>query len=269
METSKKHDAWSNGSSYESYMGRWSRRIAAEFVDWLDKPPELDWLEIGCGSGALTSQILSIANPRRLDSVDPSEGFVQTTTENIVDDRLFVSVGNSEHLEFPDASKSVVVSGLVLNFIENRDLALSEMMRIVKPGGTVAFYVWDYPDAGVEFMRHFWSAAIQCDPDAIQFTEGKRFSWCNEGELKSIATNAELTNITSRAIEVPSIFNSFDDYWRPFTLGVGPAPGYCANLPAQKREEIRATLEKQLPQSADGSIHLNLRAWAVAGEVHT
>ena len=267
MEDSKKHDAWNDGSSYEGYMGRWSRKIAVEFVEWLNMPSELDWMEVGCGSGALTSSILSVANPRRLDSIDPSQGFVKTTVENVNDERLFASVGRSEHLEYADASKDVVVSGLVLNFVEDRDQSLAEMTRVVKPGGKVAFYVWDYPGAGVEFMRHFWNAAIQCDPNAQQFTEGKRFAWCNENELMSVCSSVGLLNPTSRAVEVPSVFDSFEDYWRPFTKGVGPAPGYCANLPADKQDEIRSTLQRQLPISEDGSIKLNLRAWAIAGEV--
>lgn len=247
-------------------MGRWSRKIAEEFIQWLDMPSELDWMEVGCGSGALTSSILSVANPRRLDSIDPSEGFVKTTVENVSDERLFVSIGHSEHLKNPNDSKDAVVSGLVLNFVESRDRSLAEMLRVAKPGGKVAFYVWDYPGAGVEFMRHFWNAATQCDPNAQQFTEGKRFSWCNENELMAISNSAGLRNLTSRAVEVRSEFESFEDYWQPFTMGVGPAPGYCSNLSTEKQNEIRSVLQQELPISKDGSIKLNLRAWAIAGE---
>ncbi len=261
----EQHDAWNDGSSYENYMGRWSRLIANRFIEWIDQAPNQDWMEVGCGSGALTSTILDQTNPRSVLAIDPSEGFVNTTLSNASDSRLSAKVGDGTSLGADDSSKDAVVSGLVLNFIPDQHKALSEMRRVSRPGGCVAFYVWDYPGAGVEFMRHFWNAAIEVDPEAVKFTEGTRFAYCNEDDLRTLAENAGLSNLKSRAIEVPSVFRSFDDYWLPFTLGVGPAPGYCANLPAAQREQIRAKLEADLPIAADGSIELNLRAWAISG----
>ena len=267
MDTSKKHDAWSDGSSYELYMGRWSRKIAVEFLKWLDKPVDLDWLEVGCGSGALTSAILKNASPTTLDAIDPSEGFVESTKRSVSDSRISVNIGTSEKLQFDNSSKDIVVSGLVLNFIDDKEKALAEMMRVARSTGTVAFYVWDYPGAGVEFMRYFWNAAVECDPEAKNFTEGARFSYCNEKDLLTIAKKAGLVNLKSTALEVLSVFNSFDDLWEPFTLGVGPAPGYCANLPSEQRDRIRETLYSHLPIQVDGSIQLKLRAWAISGNI--
>lgn len=266
MDASKRHDVWNDGTSYEAYMGRWSRRIAVQFVHWLDRPAALDWLEVGCGSGALTAAILSDGDPATLESIDSSEGFVETTRRNCTDSRLTVKCGDGEQLDVDDACKDVVVSGLVLNFIENRSKALAEMRRVARPDGTVGFYVWDYPGAGVEFMRHFWSAAIACDPEAGRFTEGSRFSFCTEVGLLELADGASLTRLRSTTIEVESLFASFDDFWHPFTLGVGPAPGYCASLSDDHRDRLRQTLVEQLPIQADGSIPLKLRAWAIAGQ---
>jgi ubiquinone/menaquinone biosynthesis C-methylase UbiE len=267
MDKSNKHDAWNDGASYESYMGRWSRKIAVEFLRWLDMSARLDWLEVGCGSGALTSTILTRTSPNTVHAIDPSEGFVEATNRSISDARLSVAVGKGDDLRFSDASMDIVVSGLVLNFIDNKEEALAEMVRVAKPSGKIAFYVWDYPGAGVEFMRYFWKAAVECDPEAEKYTEGQRFSYCNERDLLAIAGDAGLLRLKSTALEVASIFTSFDDYWQPFTLGVGPAPGYCAKLPEAQREKIRESLRSQLPIMEDGSIHLKLKAWAISGDV--
>ena len=160
MNESSRHDAWSAGDSYDAYMGRWSRQIATKFLDWLDKEKALDWLEVGCGTGALSESILSKCEPGSFLGIEQSEGFVAAARENIVDDRAEFQVGDAQDLALPEQSRDSVVSALVLNFIPDKEKALKEMIRVSRPGGTVAFYVWDYPGGGVEFMSAFWQAAI-------------------------------------------------------------------------------------------------------------
>lgn len=263
MTEDAKHDAWSAGDSYEAYMGRWSRKIASRFLDWVDAEDQLDWLDVGCGTGALSSTIMSRCNPRDLIGIEQSEGFVAAAQLNVSDGRATFEVGDAQALPLDDHSRDVVASALVLNFVPDIPKALSEMKRVARSGGTIAFYVWDYPGSGMEFMRAFWQAAISLDPSASEFAEGKRFPFCTPDGLTELATNAGLQSIECSAIEVPTVFENFDDYWRPFTLGAGPAPGYCVSLADEARERLRKKLDADLPRQDDGAIALSARAWAV------
>ena len=146
MDKTSRHDAWTAGDSYDTYMGRWSRPVALRFLGWLDLPGKLEWLELGCGTGALTDRIVRQCDPASVLAIEPSEGFLLKVREMISDARLDARKGDAESLrQFPDASRDVAVSGLVLNFVPDRLAALREMRRIVRPGGTVAFYVWFFP----------------------------------------------------------------------------------------------------------------------------
>lgn len=141
------------------------------------------------------------------------------------------------------------------------------MQRVVRPGGRIGAYVWDYPSGGVEFMNAFWKAAISLDSRAADLKEDKRFPNCTQYGLTRLMTDAGLSQVESVAIEVPTVFRDFDDYWRPFTLGAGPAPGYCVSLAPEAREQLKTTLSERLPRQQDGSIHLKTRAWALKAMV--
>jgi SAM-dependent methyltransferase len=263
MTEDAKHDAWSAGDSYEAYMGRRSRKVASRFLDWLDAEDDLDWLDVGCGTGALSSSILSRCNPRSLIGIEQSRGFVATAQRNVSDRRATFEIGDAQALPLDDRSRDVVASALVLNFVPDIPKALSEMKRVARSDGIIAFYVWDYPGGGMEFMRAFWQAAISLDSSASDFAEGKRFPFCTLDGLTELAAKAGLRSIVSTAIEIPTAFKNFEDYWHPFTLGAGPAPGYCVSLANDARERLRKKLEHDLPRREDGSIVLNARAWAL------
>jgi SAM-dependent methyltransferase len=263
MSESSRHDAWQAGDNYDIYMGRWSRRVAPRFLEWLGAGENLDWLDVGCGTGALSASILAKCNPRNLIAIDPSEGFLAKARLNVQDRRAEFRVGNAEALEFPPASRDVIVSALAVNFVPNRLKALRDMRTIVRPGGRIGFYVWDYPGGGIAFMRAFWQAATALDVNAAHLTEDRRFPFCNPEGLRDLATQAGLTEIECAPIEVATLFKDFDDYWRPFTLGAGPAPGYCVSLAPEARERLRDKLSRSLPRNFDGSIPLTARAWAI------
>lgn len=267
MAETSRHDAWQAGDSYEAYMGRWSRPIASRFLDWLGMPAGLDWLEVGCGTGALSSAILEQCIPRNLIAIDPSEGFLSKARQNVRDSRVEFRVGNAETLSLEAASRDVVASALVLNFVPDRVTALSEMKRVTRPEGTVGFYVWDYPGGGVEFMRAFWNAATALDSSASGLTEDRRFPFCTPEGLAELAEAAGLDAVEWTAIESPSVFRDFEDYWRPFTLGAGPAPGYCVSLDTEARQRLRDRLSDSLPRRKDGAIALSTRAWAFKARV--
>lgn len=257
-------DRWAAGDLYEPYVGRWSRLVARDFLGWLDAQSDLDWLEVGCGTGALTETIAGSCAPKRLVGIDASSGFLDFARHRLGPDRAEFREGDARNLPFHAAEFDRVVSGLVLNFVPDQQRAAAEMLRVARPGGEVALYVWDYA-AKMELIRFFWDAATALDPGAAEMDERKRFPICQPEALQRLFQAVGLVDLETRAIDVPTVFRDFDDYWSPFLGGQGPAPGYCMSLPDDTRMGLRERLRGCLPVRPDGSIHLVARAWAVRG----
>jgi SAM-dependent methyltransferase len=255
-------DRWTGGDDYESYVGRWSRGVAVEFVDWLDAAPGRSWLDLGCGTGALTTAILDRAEPAAVVGVDPSASFIDHARAATPDRHAVFLTGDALALPLASHSADLVVSGLVLNFIPDTSAALIECIRVARPGATIAAYVWDYAEK-MEPIRAFWDAAIALDPSVRELDEARRFPLCAPDELRALFTAAGLDAVADRTIDVVARFASFDDYWTPFLSGTGPAPGYCAGLPEEGREALRALLAERFPPARDGSITMTARAFAV------
>ncbi|WP_329003009.1 methyltransferase domain-containing protein [Kribbella sp. NBC_00709] len=250
---------WSSGGIYESYVGRWSRLVAAEFIDWLEQPAGLRWLDVGCGTGALTSTILRTADPSAVLGVDPSDGFVEYARQTVHDERASFDVRSAA--ELPDGPFDVVVSGLVLNFVPERVEALRRMREI---GSTVAVYVWDYA-GDMQLMRYFFDTMLALRPQDRDQDEGARFSFCTAEGLEGLFREAGYADVRTRAIVVPTVFTSFDDYWQPFLGGTGVAPAYLRSLDPADQDAMRDGVRERLPIEADGSIRLTARAWAAVG----
>ena len=255
---------WASGDLYEPYVGRWSRLVAGEFLAWLNAPPGLSWLDVGCGTGALTEAVATACEPARVTGVEPSAGFIGTARQRLATRDVDLRQGDARSLPFDAAAFDRAVSGLVLNFVPEPARAVTEMTRVVRPGGAVALYVWDYAGK-MELMRHFWDAAAAIDTRAAELDEGKRFPICTPDALRRTFTAAGLADVQTRAIDVPTVFRDFDDYWTPFLGGQGPAPTYCVSLPEDMRVTLRERLRAMLPARSDGGIHLVARAWAVRG----
>jgi SAM-dependent methyltransferase len=259
------HDVWAAGEAYEAYVGRWSRRVAEEFLTWLAPAAGWRWLDVGCGTGALSAAVLARADPTQVTGVDPSEGFLDEARRRIAGDaRAAFHSGDARSLPLPDDAYDAVVSGLAVNFVPEPDRAVAEFVRVLAPGGLAAAYVWDYAQ-GMEMMKRFWDAAAELDPAAGDLDEGRRFPLCRPEALRQLWTDGGLGDVTVRPIDIPTVFADFDDYWRPFLGGQGPAPGYTMSLSADRRDALRDRLRETLPVGADGSIALTARAWAVRG----
>jgi SAM-dependent methyltransferase len=257
-------EVWSVGDAYESYVGRWSRPVAEAFLRRLEVPVGRGWLDVGCGTGALASAVLALTDPARVVGVDPSDGFLAYARARVVDPRATFEAGDARSLPLPDRSFDAVVSGLALNFVPEPGRAVAEFARVAAPDGTVAAYVWDYAE-GMAMMRYFWDAAATVDPAATGLDEGRRFPLCQPEPLRQLWIEAGLDDVSVRAIEVPTVFADFDDYWSPFLGGQGPAPGYAMSLTEEHRRQLRDVLRARLPVGPDGSIPLVARAWAVRG----
>lgn len=252
-------DTWERGDPYEQYVGRWSRRVAPHFLSWLRIPPGREWVDVGCGTGALSAAILEGCSPSSVTGVEPSEGFLKTA-QNALARRATLAQGTAAAIPLGDQTADVVVSGVVLNFVPDVGAALGEMARVLRGGGCLGGYVWDYSDK-MELIRNFWDAAVELDPESAKLHEGVRFPLCQPDALLAALRDADLRTPEVTAIAVPTEFPTFADYWSPFLGGQGPAPAYAMSLNEAARTRLRDRLRERLPIAPDGSLHLVARAW--------
>ena len=264
MESCQSKELWAAGALYEPYVGRWSRLVGKELLRWLSLPAQKDWLDVGCGTGALTQVLLEDGFPNTVKGIDPSVGFVEYAKAHVLSPRVSFAVGDAQALPIDSANFDAVVSGLVLNFVPEPQLAVTEMLRVARSYGTVAAYVWDYAGK-MQLMRYFWDAATALDPAARELDEGRRFPICLPLPLAELFREAGLQDVEVRHIDIATNFCDFDDYWSPFLGGQGPAPSYTMLLSEERREALRDRIRSTLPIAEDGSIPLVARAWAVRG----
>jgi SAM-dependent methyltransferase len=220
---------------------------------------------VGCGTGALSAAIVDHCSPSSVTGVEPSEGFLKTARRHLAG-RAVLHQGSATAIPLDDASVDVVVSGLVLNFIPDHRAALAEMARVTDNGGIIGAYVWDYAGK-MELMRLFWDAVVQLNPDAASMDEGTRFPLCRPEALVELFESAGLNGVEVMAIDIPTPFASFEDYWQPFLGGQGPAPAYAMSLDETARARLGDRIRERLPVQADGSISLTARAWATRSTV--
>lgn len=193
--------------------------------------------------------------------MEPSAGFLDSAKANLAG-RVQLHLGSATAIPLAAASLDVVVSGLVLNFVPEQRAALEEMARVVRRGGVIAAYVWDY-GGRMDLMRHFWDTAVELDPQASMLDEVIRFPLCRPAPLEALFAGAGLVDVAVEAIDIPTSFVDFDDYWQPFRGGQGPAPAYAMSLDEAARARLRERIRERLPIAPDGSIALQARAWAV------
>ena len=260
---SRTQDKWNDGDSYEYFMGRWSSLMAIKFLQWLKISSDKNWLDVGCGTGALSEAIEKYTNPSDLSGIDPSQGFIESAKQRISMNRD-LKVGNVDNLPFDNQRFDVVVSGLALNFFSNITNALLELKRVTKPNGVVAAYVWDYAEK-LEFLRYFWDAAYEIDSTSKNLDEGVRFPICNKENLSKEFMKAGLIEVECSFLGIETRFDDFDDYWKPFLGGQGPAPGFLKSLSNKSRNKLKTKIRKRLNSEPDGSIKLFGRAIAVRG----
>jgi SAM-dependent methyltransferase len=254
-------DNWSDGDAYEHFLGRWSRQVAPRFLRWLQPTPGLRWLDVGCGTGALTGAILQHAAPTTVLGLDPSEGFLEEAQRRLDGGPVQLRVGAAA--DAPPAVADVVVSGLALNFAPDADAALAAMAAAA-PDGTVAAYVWDYAGR-MQLLRTFWDVAVSLDVTAIDLDEAQRFPLCEPSALVGLWERAGLSEVRTASIEVTTEFADFEDLWRPFLHGTGPAPAYLGTLEPPAQERLREGVSRMVHPEPDGRIRMHARAWAVRG----
>jgi trans-aconitate methyltransferase len=257
-------DNWETGNAYETFMGRWSRRVAGLFLEWLDPVHRVHWLEVGCGTGALTQTICQRAQPASLVACDPSPELLAVARNSIPDCPVTFLIGGADDLPEREGGFDAIVSGLVLNFVKEPLVAARSMMERTRRGGVTAAYVWDYAE-GMQFLRIFWDEAAALDPSAAELHEGHRFPLCRSEALTQLFTGAGFSAVEVRSFVIQTIFHDFDAFWSPFLGGTGPAPSYVASLDPDTRRQLMHRLKERLVPSKEGTIQLTAQALGVRG----
>lgn len=235
------------GDAYDHFMGRYSRSLARPFADLADIVVGQRVLDVGCGPGALTGELVARLGSSSVCAVDQSEPFVASCIQRHpgVDVRL----GRAEQIPFDDSVFDAVLAQLVLHFVSDTPSAMADMVRVVRPGGRIAACVWDVR-IGMEMLHSFWAAAQELDP-AIPGEAGHlRFG--DEGELHTLFTAAGLVDVSESTLQVSSAYADFDDLWSGFLRGIGPAGSYLVALPSEHREALRTRLFRRLGEPAGG-----------------
>ena len=260
------NNMFAESDAYELFMGRWSRTLAPIFVKFAGVAERDSVLDIGSGTGALAFTIANAVPSTRVTGVDPSSAYVKFAQSKSPNDRVTFQVGDAQALQLPPAAFDKTVSLLVMNFIPDSTKALREMTRVTKPGGVVAAAVWDYGD-GMQMLRVFWDEAVALDP-AIAKRDERNMPLCRRGELAALWKANGLQQVDEQALTIDMAFKSFDDFWKPFLGGQGPAGAYAVSLPEPKRAALEAALRKRLlGAKPDGPFTLQGRVWAVRGTV--
>jgi SAM-dependent methyltransferase len=256
---------WSATDSYEAFVGKWSRLLAQAFLARFVAPTAGQWVDVGCGTGALTAQVLAMADPRAIVGIDPSAAFLATAQATIVDPRARFELGDARALPLVSDAYDAVVSGLVLNFVPEPKLAVAEMVRAACPGGMVGAYVWDFRGE-MQGARYFWEAVTVTDPASASLDPRPHFHSCEPEPLADLFGAAKLGDVAVEAIDLPKAFRDFDDFWLPHTMaGAAVAQRYVSALDGEQQAVLRERLRRTLPFAADGSLQLIDRAWMVRG----
>ena len=256
---------WRGTDAYEAYMGRWSRPMAQAFIAWFAVPTAGRWLDVGCGTGALTASVLDAGDPIAVVGIDPSPEFVGTANARVPDPRARFEVGDARALPVDTDGYDAVVAGLVLNHVPDPAPAVAEMVSAACPGGAVGAYVWDY-SGEMQLVRYFWEAVAATDPDAASHDPRAGYHICQPDPLAALFRAAGLGEVGVGAIDLPMGFRDLDDYWLPHAMTGPAAPQrYVSALDDERKAALREQLRVTLPTAADGTIELIGRAWVVRG----
>ncbi len=257
-------DQWTAPATYEHFMGRWSRMLARVFLQWLRPAARAHWLELGCGTGALTSAILAKTEPASVTACDPAANFIEYARRNLPIERASFVIAGAADFPMRASGYDVATSLLALNFFPDPAAALARMGSATVPGGSVSACVWDYAGE-MQFLRYFWDAAVEVDPEAARLDEAVRFPMCTPAALTRLFEAAGLSSVRCDPLEIVTEFASMDDYWTPLLGGTGPAPSFVASLDETQRADLRGLIAARLPHLSSGAIWLRARAWAIQG----
>jgi SAM-dependent methyltransferase len=248
-------------AAYDGHVGRYGRELAQGLIELADVRRGDRVLDVGCGTGMLTLELAAVVGADRVTAIDPSERFVEACRERVPGSD--VRLGGAEALAFADASFDRTLAQLVVNFMSDAPAGVHEMLRVTRPGGTVAACVWDYAGQ-MTLLRTFWDAATALDPAAKDLDEGVSMQYCQPDSLRALWDGVGLHGVTTAELHPSVRYASFDELWAPFTAGVAPSGAYTAALSPADQEALRQEFLRRLGAPA-ASFVLTARAWAVVG----
>jgi SAM-dependent methyltransferase len=243
--------------AYDRFMGRYSTPLARPFADFARVEAGQCVLDVGCGPGALTAELVGRVGADRVTACDPSSEFVAAARERHPD--VQIERAPAEQLPFADGAFDAALAQLVVHFMADPVAGLREMARVTRAGSTVAACVWDHAAGGEGPLVVYWEAAHELDP---ALADESTLAGAREGHLAELFAAAGLREIEDSALEIDVEHPTFDDWWEPFTLGVGPAGAFAAGLDDATRAELRARCRAKLP---DAPFTLRARAWTARG----
>jgi SAM-dependent methyltransferase len=245
-----------DADAYDRYMGHWSSQLAPLLADLAMIRAGQRALDVGCGPGALTGVLTTRLGAGAVSAVDPSESFVAAARARYPG--VNVRRASAEQLPFENDGFDAALAGLVVHFMSDPVVGLSEMARVTRPGGTIAASVWDFA-GGRGPLGPFWYVARELDPAA---EDESRLAGTRQGHLAELLLAAGLRDVDETSIAADREYAGFDDWWQPFTRGVGPGGAYVAGLHAEQRAKLRDRCRSRLP---DGPFVLTAHAWAARG----
>lgn len=247
-----------SADAYARFMGQYSEPLAVQFVQQADVRVGQRALDVGCGPGALTAQLVERLGADAVAAIDPSDPFVDAMRLRFPE--VDVRSGAAEHLPFPDDSFDCALAQLVVHFMTDPVAGLQEMARVTRPGGIVAACVWDHAGGGGP-LAVFWQAVHDIDLGAQDEAD---LAGAREGHLAELCEAAGLQHIEPSTLTVRVRFATFADWWEPFTLGVGPAGSYVAHLDDVRRDALRIRCAQRLPPAP---FEVGASAWCVRTRV--
>ncbi len=249
--------------AYDRHIGRYGRELARALIAAAGVQPGGRALDVGCGPGALTSELVAATGAEHVAAVDPSVPFAEACRLRLPGVR--VEVAPAEALPFADAAFDHAFAQLVVNFMSDPLGGVREMRRVTRPGGTVVAAVWDYAGE-MTLLRRFWDAAIALDPDAADRDEGRCMPYCTPGSLGGLWREAGLAEVSVAPVVVSADYDDFEDLWQPLELGVAPSGAYVTALAPERRAALKQELQRRLGVG-DEPFRLPARAWVATGKV--
>jgi ubiquinone/menaquinone biosynthesis C-methylase UbiE len=254
---------FTDGAAYERMMGRWSQAAGAIFLDWLALPPGLRWADIGCGTGAFTELLCDRCSPAAVSAIDPSEDQIAFARTKPVAKHVTFQVGDAQALPFAAGEFDAATMALVITFIPDPAKAVSEMKRVVKPGGMLGTYMWDFVGGG--FTQHPLAAAIEAAGGAVPPLPGHVNA--TRANLQRFFSAAGLDDIATRTLDIEVTYPDFESYWSAQTALANSTVQHIRKMTPSYVERVKAHLREHLPKDGTGRIAYKAWANAVKGRV--
>ena len=247
--------------AYDRYVGRYSPKLARQLIELSGIGAGSTALDVGCGTGALTAELVAALGAGSVSAADPSEAFAAACRERLPE--VDVRVAPAEALPFDDDAFDASFAQLVVPFMSDAVAGVTEMRRVTRSGGPITAAVWDYAE-GMTLIRTFWDAAIAVVADAARARDETNMRWGTPAELSELWTTVGLRDVETSAAVVSAGYESFDDLWWPLERGVGPAGAYVVSLGEEDRNAVKRQL-RTLLRAGDSPFQLTARAWVVVG----